>query len=105
MSKVKKTPKVSEPKSRISTSTSKANVSLVLDLRGKRYVEAEDALDKYIDDLVLVGIKQATIIHGYGTGAIRELVQSFVRRSPHIKSFRYGGETEGGFGVTVIELK
>lgn len=105
LSKVKKTPKVSEPKLRISTSTSKANVSLVLDLRGKRYVEAEDALDKYIDDLVLVGIKQATIIHGYGTGAIRELVQSFVRRSPHIKSFRYGGETEGGFGVTVIELK
>lgn len=84
---------------------SKPKASLVLDLRGERYADAKDKLDKYIDDLVCSGIKQATIIHGFGTGAIRELVQSYVRKSPFISNFRYGGEGEGGFGVTVITLK
>lgn len=49
---------------------SKATISMTLDLRGKRYEDAKEALDKYIDDLVVVGLKQATIIHGYGTGVI-----------------------------------
>ncbi len=89
----------------ISFSKSKVNVSMTLDLRGKRYEEANDLLDKYIDDLLLTGMKQATIIHGYGTGVIRELVQSFVKKNKHIDSHRYGGENEGGFGVTVITLK
>ncbi len=83
----------------------KPRVSLVLDLRGERYLEAKDKLDKYIDDLVCGGIKQATIIHGYGTGTIRELVQKYLKKSPFIESFRYGGESEGGFGVTIITLK
>lgn len=103
--KIKKQPKPKDNKVISNHTISKANVSLVLDLRGERYVEAQDRLDKYIDDLVLVGIKQATIIHGYGTGAIREMVQSYVKRCPHIVSSRYGGENEGGFGVTVITLK
>lgn len=84
---------------------SKKSVSLTLDLRGKRYEEAKDALDKYIDDLLVSGIKQANIIHGYGTGVIRELVQSYVKMNKNISSYRYGGENEGGFGVTVITLK
>ena len=102
---VKKTPVYEKNNNIDRTSVSKSNISLVLDLRGERFVEAKDKLDKYIDDLVCVGIKQATIIHGYGTGAIREMVQTYVRKSPHIQSFRYGGENEGGFGVTVIMLK
>ena len=89
----------------ISFSKSKINVSMTLDLRGKRYEEAMDLLDKYIDDLLLVGMKQASIIHGFGTGVIRELVQSFVKNNKNISSYRYGGENEGGFGVTVITLK
>lgn len=84
---------------------SRASVSLTLDLRGKRYEEAKEALDKYIDDLLLTGLKQASIIHGFGTGVIREMVQSYVKSNPHISAYRYGGETEGGFGVTVITLK
>ena len=59
---------------------SKATISMTLDLRGKRYEDAKEALDKYIDDLVVVGLKQATIIHGYGTGVIRELVQKFLNK-------------------------
>lgn len=84
---------------------SKATISMTLDLRGKRYEDAKEALDKYIDDLVVVGLKQATIIHGYGTGVIRELVQKFLKNNKNIASYRYGGENEGGFGVTVITLK
>lgn len=88
-----------------SVSFKKSNVKLTLDLRGCRYEEAKDKLDEYIDDLVCSNILQATIIHGYGTGVIRELVQSYLKKSPHIDTFRYGGEGEGGFGVTVITLK
>lgn len=84
---------------------SKATISMTLDLRGKRYEDAKEALDKYIDDLVVVGLKQATIIHGYGTGVIRQLVQNFLKNNKNIASYRYGGENEGGFGVTVITLK
>ena len=89
----------------VSFSKSKGHVSMTLDLRGKRYEEAADLLDKYVDDLMLVGMKQASIIHGFGTGVIRELVQSFVKNNRNIASYRYGGENEGGFGVTVITLK
>mgnify|MGYP003292048152 CR=1 FL=1 len=104
--KLVKSQVVEKPKdSFVSFSKSKVNVSMTLDLRGKRYEEASDLLDKYIDDLLLVGMKQATIIHGYGTGVIRELVQSFVKKNKNIESHRYGGENEGGFGVTVITLK
>ncbi len=85
--------------------TKKSTVKLTLDLRGCRYEEAKDLLDEYIDDLVCSNIKQANIIHGYGTGVIRELVQNFLKRSSHVASYRYGGEGEGGFGVTVITLK
>lgn len=85
--------------------TKKSSVKLTLDLRGCRYEEAKDLLDEYIDDLMCSNIKQANIIHGYGTGVIRELVQNFLKRSPYIASYRYGGEGEGGFGVTVITLK
>lgn len=85
--------------------TKKSTVKLTLDLRGCRYEEAKDLLDEYIDDLVCANIKQANIIHGYGTGVIRELVQNFLKRCSHIASYRYGGEGEGGFGVTVITLK
>lgn len=80
-------------------------VSLSLDLRGKRFTDAKDLLDKYIDDLLLSNIKSATIIHGFGTGTIRELVQDFCRKNKYIDSYRYGVQGEGGLGVTVITLK
>ena len=94
-----------QQKSEIGYTKSRASISLTLDLRGKRYEEAKDLLDKYIDDLMASGIKQANIIHGYGTGVIRELVQSYLKNNKNISSYRYGGENEGGFGVTVVTLK
>lgn len=90
-------------KDEVSKSTKK--ISMTLDLRGKRYEEAKDELDSYLDDLILMGMKQGTIIHGFGTGTIRTLVQNFVKNNHNIKEYRYGGEKEGGLGVTVITLK
>ena len=64
---------------------SKATVSLTLDLRGLRYEEAKEKLEKYFDDCLFSGTLQFYIIHGYGTGAIRELVQSFLNKIPMSK--------------------
>jgi len=81
------------------------NVSLRLDLRGMRYEEAKDVIEKYFDDLSLNNIKQCTIIHGFGTGTMRQLVQNFLQKNPLVDSYRYGVQGEGGLGVTVVNLK
>ena len=46
-----------------------------------------------------------SIIHGFGTGVIRELVQKKLKNNPNVESYRYGGQNEGGQGVTVVTLK
>ena len=88
-----------------SVKKSSKNIKMTLDLRGMRYEEAKDALNQYLDDLLLTGMKQASIIHGFGTGTIRNLVQDTIKKNSNITSSRYGGEGEGGLGVTVITLK
>ena len=62
-------------------------------------------VEKYFDDAMLCGLKQFTIIHGYGTGTIRSLVQSYLKTHKAVESYRYGGAGEGGMGVTVVTLK
>lgn len=95
------------PKEQITTYkiASKGSISIRLDLRGERYEDAKDRLDKYFDDALLSGLKQFSIIHGYGTGAIRNLVQDYLKKHKAVESFRYGGAGEGGMGVTVVTLK
>ena len=97
-----KVPKTKVEKVRVVTS---AKMALSLDLRGERYEDAKERLSKYFDDALLTGLKQFTIIHGYGTGAIRGLVQDFLKKNKNVQSFRYGGEGEGGMGSTVVVLK
>lgn len=83
----------------------KKTVSSSLDLRGKRYEEAKDMIEKYLDDALYAGLHQVSIIHGYGTGTIRELVHKILKAySKDIESYRYGGAGEGGQGVTVVTL-
>lgn len=81
-------------------------VKMDLDLRGERYEAAKDKLEKYIDDAIYAGLTQINIIHGFGTGAIRELVKDTIKKyHQDIDSSRYGGAGEGGQGVTIIQLK
>lgn len=97
-----KQPKIKIEKTKVISS---AKMSLSLDLRGERYEDAKDKLQKYFDDAILTGLKQFTIIHGYGTGTIRNLVQDYLRKNKNVQSFRYGGAGEGGMGSTVVILK
>lgn len=76
-----------------------------IDLRGKTLDEALLDVNKYIDDAYLAGLKEAYIIHGKGTGVLREGIKSFLKGHKLIKSYRTGKYNEGGTGVTVIELK
>ncbi|MBM0804690.1 MAG: endonuclease MutS2 [Staphylococcus lugdunensis] len=76
-----------------------------LDLRGYRYEEALIELDQYLDQAVLSNYEQVYIIHGKGTGALQKGVQQHLKRHKSVKSFRGGMPSEGGFGVTVAELK
>ncbi|MDR1961440.1 MAG: endonuclease MutS2 [Gracilibacteraceae bacterium] len=76
-----------------------------IDLRGNKLDEAIELLDKYLDDAVLTGIHQVSVIHGKGTGALRGGVHAFLRRHPHVSAFRLGEFGEGDTGVTIIELK
>ncbi len=83
----------------------KKSVKPELDLRGMRYEEAEFALDKYIDDCLIVNIPFVTIIHGYGTLTLRKLVKSYLDKNSHVSSHRDGEGGEGGTGVTVVNFK
>jgi DNA mismatch repair protein MutS2 len=77
-------------------------VASSLDLRGARVQEALEVLDRYLDDASLAGLDQATIIHGLGTGALRDAVRDHASGHPLVKSWRPGGRGEGGDGATVV---
>lgn len=76
-----------------------------LDLRGKRYEEAMDALDKFVDDCLFHHLEFCSIIHGFGTGALKKGVLAYIKQNKMIKSHRSGGMNEGGQGVTIIYFK
>jgi DNA mismatch repair protein MutS2 len=79
-------------------------VATSLDLRGATVSEALDVLDRYLDDASLAGLDQATVIHGMGTGALRDAVRDHCSGHPLVKSARPGGRGEGGDGATVVSL-
>ncbi|GEN85563.1 endonuclease MutS2 [Oceanobacillus sojae] len=99
----KKKKKQAEPVATVRGSNQ--HVKTELDLRGERYEDAIHKLEKYVDDVLLAGYAQASIIHGKGTGALRKGVQEFVKRHPHIKGSRSGEAGEGGSGVTIIRFE
>ena len=82
-----------------------AAVAPELDLRGMETLEAIPVMERYIDSAVMGKLHTVTIIHGKGTGALRQAVQQALRKNKAVKSFRLGRYGEGETGVTVVELK
>lgn len=81
------------------------NISSELNIIGKTVDEGISILDKYLDDAYLSHMGQVTIIHGRGTGALRNAVQQHLKRCKYVKSYRVGGFGEGDHGVTIVEFK
>lgn len=82
-----------------------AMISPEVDLRGKTFDEAAIAVEKYLDDAYLSGLKSVRIIHGKGTGALREKLRPHMKKMKVVKKIKEASPEEGGSGVTVVELK
>ena len=87
-----------------SSSIFSASPGFELDLRGQRSEDALDLLDRYLERAYLTGLPFVRIIHGKGTGKLRQEVRAALKDHPHVVSFEEGGDKEGGAGVTVAKL-
>lgn len=81
------------------------NVKSEIDIRGKNFEDAKDIVDKYLDDAYLSGLKSVRIIHGKGTGVLRQKLREHFRSVKTIKSYKDAEYNEGGDGVSVVTLK
>jgi DNA mismatch repair protein MutS2 len=88
----------------IALATPRGEVPFQLDLRGMRRDEALERLEQYLEDASLTGLSQARIVHGKGTGAIRQAVRETLRRSPHVTRFAPEPDASGGDGATQVWL-
>ncbi|MFH0847640.1 MAG: endonuclease MutS2 [Chloroflexota bacterium] len=102
--KVDAVPRTLSPEVSIVKTSPVARVGLELDLRGKRADAVESELDRYLNEASLAGLSQVRIIHGFGTGTVRQIVRDFLSSHPLVRSFHPGGEREGGDGVTIVQL-
>lgn len=82
----------------------KLNFKQEIDLRGMRAEEALQAVTYFIDDAILVGVAQVRILHGTGTGALRQIIREYLRTVHGVRSFRDEHVQFGGAGITVVEL-
>ena len=87
------------------TGSARATVKSTLDLRGIRYEAALSELDKYLDTAVLANISPVEIIHGKGTGALRQGVTEFLRSDRRVASYHFANANAGGDGATIVTLK
>lgn len=82
----------------------RSSPGMEIDLRGQRAEDALDALDRYLENAFLVGMPFVRIIHGKGTGRLRQVIREALRDSSHVTHFESGAENEGGDGVTIAHL-
>ncbi|HID10473.1 MAG TPA: endonuclease MutS2, partial [Candidatus Latescibacteria bacterium] len=92
------------PKSSSLPKVSAPDISPQVDLRGMTFEEAAGIVDKYLDNALLANMDRVVLIHGKGTGALREKLWEYLRGHPKVKFYRSGDWNEGGDGVTVVEL-
>jgi DNA mismatch repair protein MutS2 len=90
---------------RVRVADEAAAVGLELSLIGNRVDEALEKLDKYLDDAILAGHEQVRVIHGHGTGRLRDAVREFLRSHVQVLEIRAGRPNEGGNGATVVRLR
>ena len=88
-----------------SISRKSAEIRPQIDVRGMTVIEAEDVLGKFIDDAVFTGLSKILLIHGKGTGALRQGLQDYLKRHRSVLTFSFADISEGGTGATVVELK
>lgn len=98
---------VEEKKQKVYNSFShkKTAVRSEIDLRGKMVEEAVYELETYLDRAVMNSYNEVYVIHGKGTGALREGILNYLKKCPYVKEYRIGGHGEGGLGCTVVTLK
>ena len=82
----------------------RSGLSNTIDLRGYKVDDALDTLEAYLDKASLANLTPVYVIHGNGTGALRTYVRDYVSTSPYVAKFRPGEQSEGGDGVTVIDI-
>lgn len=80
-------------------------ISPEINVIGQNVDEAVYVIDKYMDNCSLAHISPIRIVHGKGTGKLREGIHKYLKTNSHVKSFRLGTFGEGEMGVTVVELK
>lgn len=85
--------------------TKSKTISPEINVIGLNVEEATQIVDKYLDDANLSKLETIRIVHGKGTGKLRIGIHSFLKKHPHVKSFRIGNYGEGEMGVTVVTLK
>ena len=90
---------------RVNTGAMERTVHMSCDVRGMALDEAMAEVDQYLDEAVLAGLNEVTIVHGKGTGILREGLQRYLKTNGHVKSFRRGMYGEGEDGVTIVQLK
>ncbi|MFY0543702.1 endonuclease MutS2 [Brevibacillus sp. H7] len=88
-----------------SVNRSRNTVKMELDLRGYNVEDGIREIDQFLDEALLAGLHSVSIIHGHGTGVLRKGVHEYLRHHRNVKSFRLGGQGEGGVGATIVELK
>lgn len=95
---------ISVPESHNKNSFSAKQVSSEINIIGQNVDEATFVIDKYLDDCYLAKLSTVRIVHGKGTGALRNGIHKFLKTHPHVKSFRIASIGEGDMGVTIVEL-
>jgi DNA mismatch repair protein MutS2 len=101
--------RASRPEERRSSPPVQATVTarsapLEMEIRGMRVADVEDTLDRYLNDAYLAGLPFVRIIHGKGTGRLRQVIREALKNSAYISTFEEGGDKEGGEGVTIAHL-
>ena len=85
--------------------TKSMNTSSEINLIGETAFNAVQELDKYLDNCTLAHLHQVRVVHGKGTGKLREEIHKYLKKSKYVSSYRIAGFGEGDYGVTIVELK